>query len=238
MKEEFTTEQDVKNLVVKRAFHDSIPVMTGYIVLGIGFGMLLKSEGYGILWSLAMSVFIYAGSMQYVAVSLLASATPLITAMLTTLMVNARHLFYGISMTEAYKDAGRGKPYMIFGLTDETYSLVCHLPKDMDRKEQMRYSLLVTVFDHCYWVTGSVIGSLIPFSAKGIDFALTALFITIFTDQWLTTRNHFSAIAGVLASVACVLLFGSANFLIPAMIAISVILITGKKFALKEEKSK
>ena len=95
MKEEFTTEQDVKNLVVKRAFRDSIPVMTGYIVLGIGFGMLLKSEGYGILWSLAMSVFIYAGSMQYVAVSLLASATPLITAMLTTLMVNARHLFTG-----------------------------------------------------------------------------------------------------------------------------------------------
>ena len=134
------------------------------------------------------------------------------------------------------REESRGET--IFGLTDETYSLVCHLPKDMDRKEQMRYSLLVTVFDHCYWVTGSVIGSLIPFSAKGIDFALTALFITIFTDQWLTTKNHFSAIAGVLASVACVLLFGSANFLIPAMIAISVILITGKKFALKEEKSK
>ena len=112
------------------------------------------------------------------------------------------------------REESRGET--IFGLTDETYS----------------------VFDHCYWVTGSVIGSLIPFSAKGIDFALTALFITIFTDQWLTTRNHFSAIAGVLASVACVLLFGSANFLIPAMIAISVILITGKKFALNEEKSK
>ncbi len=224
----------MKDRVIKRALKDSVPVMTGYIVLGIGFGMLLKSEGYGVLWSLAMSVFIYAGSMQYVAVSLLAAATPLVTVALTTLMVNARHLFYGISMTEAYKDAGKGKWYMIFGLTDETYSLVCHLPEDMDRKDQMRYSLLVSVFDQCYWVTGSVIGSLIPFTAKGIDFALTALFITIFTDQWLTTKNHFSAIAGVAASVACLILFGSSKFLIPAMIAISVILITGKKFALKE----
>ena len=221
--------------VVKKAFIDTIPVMTGYVVLGIGFGILLRTNGYGGLWALAMSVFIYAGSMQYAGISLMASSASFITVALTTLMVNCRHFFYGISMIDKYKDAGKKKPYLIFALTDETYSLVCKDIDGVDEKDLKKYYLLVSVFDQVYWVTGSLIGSLlgaiIPFSTEGIDFSLTALFITVFTDQWLHTKNHFAAISGLIATVLMRLIFGADNFLIPSMVLIAVTLIMGRKFA-------
>lgn len=215
-----------KNLV-RTAFVKSLPVMAGYIVLGIGFGILLKKAGFGLFWAFLMSFTIYAGSMQYVAVSLLTSGASLISAALTTLMVNARHLFYGVSMIEKYKDAGKKKPYLIFALTDETYSLLCgdDYPEGEDRHW---YSFFVSLFDQCYWVTGSIIGSilgfLITFNTAGIDFSMTALFVTVFVEQWLTTKNHLPAIAGLLCSVGCLLIFGPDNFLIPTMIAITIIL--------------
>ena len=188
----------------KTAFLHTIPVMTGYLFLGFGFGIILQQNGYGVLWALAMSLFIYAGSMQYVGVGLLTGGVSLLTAAVTTLMVNARHLFYGISMVDAYKGTGKRKPYLIFALTDETFSLVSQgAPEKVDR---VGYYFLVSLLNQCYWVVGSMLGSLagkLPVDFTGIDFALTALFITIFVEQWLTTRNHFPALVGVLSAGAC-----------------------------------
>lgn len=213
---------------LKSAFIATIPVLTGYIVLGFGFGIILKSNGYSILLALAMSMFIYAGSMQYVAIGLLSGGASLLTVALTTLMVNARHLFYGISMLEKYKDAGKRKPYLIFALTDETYSLVCNDSPNMPMKDRNNYYLFVSLLNQMYWIIGSVlgavVGSLVKFNSEGIDFALTALFITVFLEQWLTTKKHTPAIIGVTVSVICLLIFGSENFLIPTMLVIALLL--------------
>ena len=215
-----------KNLI-KTAFIKSLPVMAGYVVLAIGFGILMKEAGYGLFWSFLMSFTIYAGSMQYVAVSLLSSGASLISAALTTLMVNARHLFYGVSMIDKYKDAGKKKPYLIFALTDETYSLLCgdDYPEGEDKHW---YSFFVSLFNQCYWVIGSIIGSilgsLITFNTAGIDFSMTALFVTVFVEQWLTTKNHLPAIAGLFCSIACLMIFGPESFLIPTMISITIVL--------------
>lgn len=214
---------------VKKAFTATIPVMTGYVVLAIGFGILLKTKGYGVHWAIAMSGFIYAGSMQYLTIDLLCGGASLITTAITTLMVNARHLFYGISMVERYKDTGKKKPYLIFALTDETYSLVCSEESVKGVEEPKEYYFLVSLFNQIYWVVGSIIGSLlgniIPFNVEGIDFALTALFVTIFVEQWLTTKNHKPALIGVISSVVCLVIFGPDNFLIPTMIIIVSLLI-------------
>lgn len=212
---------------VKNAFFKSIPVFAGYVVLGIGFGILLRSAGFGVLWAFAMSTFIYAGSMQYVGVSLLAGGASVITAALTTFMVNARHLFYSISMVDTYKDAGLYKPYLIFALTDETYSLLCD-KKTPPGDDPDRYRFFVSLFNQCYWVLGSVIGSLlgavIPFSTEGIEFSMTALFIASFTEQWLSTKDHVPALTGLLCTLLCLVLFGASRFLIPAMLLITLVL--------------
>lgn len=211
--------------IIKRSFIDTIPIMTGYLVLGFGFGIVLKANGYGIWWALAMSLFIYAGSMQYVTVELLASGASLITVGLTALMVNARHLFYGISMIDKYKNTGKKKPYLIFALTDETYSLVCQDKPDIPERQKANYYFFVSLFDQCYWVLGSVLGALtgtlVKFNYEGIDFALTALFITVFIEQWRRAKKHVPAIIGVASSVACLVIFGKENFLIPAMVIIA-----------------
>lgn len=213
--------------IVKEAFYKSLPVMAGYIVIGIGFGILLRSAGYGVLWALAMSVFVLAGSMQYVGVGLLAGGASVITTALTTLMVNARHLFYSISMVNQYKNAGKYKPYLIFALTDETYSLLCdgNVPEEGDPN---LYRFLVSLFNQCYWVTGSVLGSLLgaalPFSTAGIEFSMTALFVTAFTEQWLGTRDHLPALIGLFSTLLCLMFFGPKNFLIPAMLLITLLL--------------
>ena len=167
---------------LRYAFARTLPIMAGYLVLGLGFGVLLQSKGYGVGWSLAMSTLIYAGSMQYVTIELLAGGASLISAALMTLMVNARHLFYGISMLQRYKNTGAAKPYLIFALTDETYSVVCSgdVPEGVD---QNRYYLFASLFDQIYWVAGSVtgtlLGSIIPFDTTGIDFSMTALFLVV-----------------------------------------------------------
>lgn len=213
--------------LLKTAVIKSLPVMAGYIVLGMGFGILLKVNGYGVLWALAMSVFIFAGSMQFVGVSLIAGGASLISTALTTLMVNARHLFYGISMIQKYKGAGVKKLYLMFALTDETYSLVCtgDCPQGA---EPHTYYFLISLCNHIYWVAGSVFGSLlgsvITFNTAGIDFAMTALFVTIFTEQWISSKEHRPAVIGVAASAVCLLIFGSENFLIPAMTVITLLL--------------
>lgn len=223
---------------LKKAFINTLPVMAGYMVLGFGFGLISSEKGYGVLWATAMSVFIYAGSMQYVALELLSGGASLITAALTTLMVNARHLFYGITMIGHYKNMGKRKPYLIFSLTDETYSLLCsgNAPEELDFKP---YALIVSALNHCYWVLGSLLGALVgnagAFNTKGVEFAMTALFITVFVEQWKSTKEHRPALIGVEASVLSLLLFGAKDFLIPSMLLITLRLSFGKRYVDKEE---
>lgn len=211
--------------------------MTGYVFLGFGFGILMQQNGFGVLWAGAMSLLIYAGSMQYVAIPLLVSGASLLTAALTAFVVNARHLFYGISMVDTYKGIGKKKPYLIFGLTDETYSLVSQLqlPEGVSRNG---YCFWVTLLDHIYWVSGTILGSLtgtlLPINYEGVDFALTALFVTIFVEQWLSTKNHGPAIIGAAATVSCLIFFGADVFLIPSMIMIAACLAIMRKTG-KEE---
>ena len=213
--------------ILREAFLKSLPVMAGYIVLGTGFGILLRGAGYGVLWAAAMSLLIYAGSLQYVGVGLIAQGASVLTALLTAFMVNARHLFYSISMFNHYKNAGKYKPYLIFALTDETFSLLSdgHAP---DRCDPNLYRFLVSLFNHCYWVLGSVLGSLLgavlPFSTAGIEFSMTALFIASFTEQWLTTNDHIPAGTGLVCTLICLLVFGPGRFLIPAMLLITLVL--------------
>lgn len=214
--------------------------MAGYLVLGIGFGILLHDKGYSFWWAILMSVGIYAGSMQYVGVDLLATQASPVSAALMTLMVNARHLFYGISMVEKYRDTKAARPYLIYSLTDETYSLVCdpYLPKGIEKRH---YYLLVSLMDQSYWVFGSflggLLGSAISFNTEGIDFAMTALFVVIAVEQWEKTKQHIPAILGFVVSLICLLAFGVSNFLIPAMIGISAGLFLLKGVITKEEGS-
>ena len=220
---------------VKQAFIATIPVLTGYLVLGFGFGIILKANGYGIGVAFLMSLFIYAGSMQYVAIDLLAGGASLITAAITTFMVNARHLFYGISMLDKYKNTGKRKPYLIFALTDETYSLVCNENPQISEERRKDYYLLVSMFNQIYWILGSVLGALVgtvvKFNSEGIDFALTALFLTVFIEQWMAVKNHTPALIGVGVSVICLVLFGGDKFLIPTMLVIFVLLCVQKEEA-------
>lgn len=212
---------------LKTVFLDTVPVLAGYLFLGAGFGILLNESGYGVWWALFMSIFVFAGSGQYLAVSLLSSGASLLSAATATLLVNARHLFYGISLLDTYKDAGKKKPYMIFGLTDETYSLVTQNqpPAGMSRHA---YCFAVTVLDHIYWIIGCVLGSLagklLPISFEGVEFVLTALFVTMFVEQWLTHKNHLPAIIGAVSTVICLVLFGAEVFLVPSMILIALLL--------------
>ena len=221
----------MKKHIIRRSFIKSLPVMAGYIVLGIGFGILLRNAGYGVLWSFAMSLFIYAGTMQYVGVGLISGGASIITTAIATLMVNARHLFYSISMIDRYKGSGKYKPYLIFALTDETYSLLSDetVPKGISQQNDVNlYRFLVSFFNQCYWVTGSVLGSLLgavlPFSTEGIEFSMTALFIASFTEQWLKTRDHVPALTGLLGTLVCLIVFGPERFLIPAMLLITLVL--------------
>lgn len=217
----------MKKTIIKRAFLDSLPVLSGYMVIGIGFGIILEKEGYGFIWAFLMSALIYAGSMQYAGVELISSMASLPVVAITTLMVNARHLFYGISMIDKYKGAGAKKPYMIFALTDETYSLVCYTKYDK-KEDNHLYSFFVSLFNQCYWVSGSLIGSILgsalPFDTRGIEFSMTALFVTVFVEQWINAKNHAPALVGLVASALCLVIFGRDNFLIPSMIAILFLL--------------
>ena len=209
----------------KRAFLKSLPVMAGYLVMGGGFGILFRVSGYGPLWALFISVFLYAGSMQFVGISLLTGGASALTIAVTTLLVQARHLFYGLSLIDRYKGAGVKKLYMIHAITDETYSLVCSTEPPKGTKPSSFY-FAVSLLDHIYWIAGCVlgdlVGGLITFDTTGLDFAMTALFVTIFVEQWQGTKEHRPALLGAGVALVCLGLFGSENFLIPAMIAITL----------------
>jgi len=232
----------MRALTARKAFLKSLPVMGGYLVLGTGFGILAHNAGYGVPWVLAMSLLMYAGSMQYVGISLLQGGASVLITAVTTVMVNARHLFYSISMIGRYRDTGRYKPYLIFALTDETYSLLCD-GKAPEGTDPGLFFFLVSLFNHTWWVAGSLAGALLggvlPFSTAGIEFSMTALFIASLTEQWITMKDHLPALTGLAGTLACLLVFGPERFLIPAMLLITLVLtlLRGRTAAGKEAES-
>ena len=226
---------------LRAAFPRTLPVMTGYLFLGTAFGVLLRQAGYGVFWALLMSGLIYAGSMQFVTVSLLAGPFAPFSAMLVACTVNARHLFYGISMLGRFEKRGPLKPYLVFGLTDETYSLLCagEAPDGVDKGW---FFFFVTLLNHFYWFSGATIGglvgSLLKFDTTGISFVMTAMFVVIFLEQWLKGKHHAASWIGLLASVVCLVCFGADSFLIPTMAAILLtLLLCRRKLERTEKKS-
>ena len=205
---------------VRFAFLKTIPVMLGYLFLGLAFGLLLQEAGYSFWWALLSSGIVYAGSIQFVLVEFLSGGTGLLTVAVMTLLINSRHAFYGLSFVEKFRKM-KTYPYMIFSLTDETYSLLCSLkvPEGIDEKKAM---FLIALFDQLYWVTGSVLGAalgqVLPFDMTGIDFAMTALFVTIFVDQWREAKSHLPAIVGLCSAAVCLLIFGGSNFILPSLL--------------------
>ena len=211
---------------VAAAFRTSSPIIVTFVVLGIGYGILMQKHGYGPLWSVLSGFIIFSGTAQFVSVTMLSSGS-VIMAALTSLMISARHIFFSISMIGRYNNEGRRKPYLYYALCDETYAM---LSKD-DGPEGVNtsnYRLLVTLFDQFAWVFGSFlggwIGTLLSFDSTGIDFAMTALFTTVFIQQWIDNKCHIPAVLGVAATLACRLIFGRDIFLIPAMIIIIAVL--------------
>ena len=228
----------MKRKALKAAFPLTLPVMAGYLFLGLGFGILLESKGFSFLWAFFMSIIIYAGSMQYAAIDLLAAGDSLITTALMTVIIQIRHLFYGLSLIEKYKDTGKKKIMMIYELTDETYSLVAtsEPPEGVDAGW---FYFFISMLDHSYWIIGctlgALFGSLVSFNTKGVDFVMTALFIVLFVNQWLDTKEHRPALIGVGCSLICLLLFGADRFIVPAMLSILAILSIFRKTLDKED---
>lgn len=212
---------------LKAAFPLTIPVMTGYLFLGMAYGFLMQDKGFSLIWILLNSLIVYAGSMQILGITLLAGGFDPLSVLLITLVVNARHLFYGISMLDRYKSIGRLKPYLIFGLTDETFSIVssADAPKGVDKGW---FAFFITLLNQCYWVTGTLlggaVGNLMKFNTAGLDFALTALFVVIFLNQWTDEKDHRPALTGLGGAFLCRLAFGSENFILPAMAVILLVL--------------
>lgn len=214
---------------LRYAFRQTVPVLCGYLFLGLAFGLLLQQAGYGWPWAVLTSVIVYAGSMQFVLVGLLGGGfASLLSVALTTLSVNSRHLFYGLSFLETFRKMGRAKPYMIFSLTDETYSLLCSLqpPKELDAD---RVRLYIALLDHAYWVAGSaagaILGSVLPFDLTGIDFAMTALFVVIFVDQWRGAKSRLPAVAGLGFGPLWLVVLGPDRFLLPALVCTVLVLL-------------
>ncbi len=211
---------------VKAAFPVTIPVMLGYIFVGIAFGLLIDHSGLNFLWAGLISLTVYAGSMQFVLINFLAGAFSLAEIAIITLLVNMRHMVYGLTFIEKFQNMGRLKPYAIFALTDETYALLCasKVPSGIPAHS---FYFAVAMLNQSYWIIGSVIGALfgalIPFNTTGIEFTMTALFAVICTEQWLTFPLKGPALIGAACAFASLLIFGAANMLLPAMIAIILI---------------
>ncbi len=217
---------------LRAAFPATVPVMTGFLCLGLAYGVLMQSKGYGPLWSTLMSTVAFGGSMQFVAITLLTAAFDPIQAFFLSIMVNARHIFYGVALLDKYKGLGKARAALIYTLCDETFSLVSTLepPGGVDRK---RFYLSVSLLDYAYWVggtaAGGLLGNLIAFNTKGMDFALTALFVVLFLEQWKRRENRPAGITGILCAAASLALFGPERLVIPAMVLVLIALLGGRR---------
>ena len=215
----------------RRAFPYTIPVLTGYLFIGIAFGVMYAEKGYSVFWAMLMSLLVYAGAGQYLAVNFFVPGYSLIQVVFLTLMINIRHIFYGISLLDKFNKMGKKRWYMIFGLTDETYSLLCttKIPDDVDEE---KFLFAISVMNQSYWIIGSAIGALagtlIPFNSEGIDFAMTSLFVVIFIEQWMDKKNRIPELLGVLIAIICLQIFGVNSFVLPTMILIVLALFIGK----------
>ena len=213
------------------AFRQSLGVLFGYVFLGTAFGILLRQAGFGALWSLAFSGLVYAGSLQFVLAGFLAAPTALPTVALMSLFINARHLFYGLSFIERFRSMGKKRPYMIFSLTDETYSVLCgmdEVPAGVDKNGAM---FLVALLDQLYWVAGSLLGTFaggLPLDFTGIDFSMTALFLVIFLEQWRGAKSHLPALLGLGCGAVFLLALGPDNFLLPALCTTVAVLLLAR----------
>lgn len=227
----------MKTKAFKAALPYIIPICIGFLFLGMSYGFLMRSKGFSFIYPMFMSMFIFAGSMEFVTVELLLSAFHPLYAFFLTLMVNARHLFYGISMLEKYKNTGWKKIYLIYGMCDESFTVNCTVtpPADVDKGWFMFF---VTLLNQIYWVSGATLGALlgyiIHFDTTGIEFVMTALFVVMFMNQWEETDNRQSALTGIGCSLLCLFIFGSQNFILPAMALIILCFLIGKKKTTKE----
>ena len=225
-------EQKNRAAAWKAAFPNTIPVMTGYLCLGMAFGVLMKTNGYGVVWSVLMSLLCFAGSMQFVAITLLTTAFEPVQAFLLSLMINARHVFYGLSVLDKYRGLGKVRAFLIFALTDETFSLVSTVepPEGVERKD---FYTAISLLNYAYWVAGSamggLLGNLITFDTTGLDFALTALFVVLFLEQWKKKENRSAGLIGLACTAVSLLVFGADNLVIPAMILIMAVLLGGRR---------
>lgn len=223
----------------KAALPRTLPILVGFAFLGMSYGLLMRSKGFSFIYPMFMSMFIFAGSMEFVTANLLLADFNPIYAFLLALMVNARHLFYGISMLEKFDGTGWKKPYLIFGMCDETFSVNCtaDLPPDVDKGWFMFF---VTLLNQIYWVVSSTVGSLlgyvIHFNTKGIEFVMTALFVVMFLDQWEKKENRVPALVGLIGTAVCLPIFGSKYFIVPAMVLIVAAFAVGKKIEDREGK--
>lgn len=210
------------------AFGYTVPVMAGYLFLGMTYGIFARTSGLAAGVPVAMSILMYAGSAEFLMVSILQEAFRPLHVFIVIFLLNARHLFYGISMLDKYRSTGWRKLYLIFGMSDETFSVVytAQMPSGMERS---RFMFWITLLDQFYWIlgatVGAVFGSLIRFNTEGLDFVMTAMFVVIFINQWQKEEKHHALLVGVIASVFCLLLFGAEDFLLPAMALILILLI-------------
>ncbi len=214
--------------LLPHAFRLTLPVMFGYLCMGCAFGIIIQTGGYNFIWAFIISLSCYSGSMQFVLADLLATAAPLAGVAIMTLAVQIRHIFYGLSLVDEYKRCGVKRFYMIFALTDETYSLQCSL-ETPDGINENRLRFLISLLDQIYWVAGctlgALIGQLIPFDFEGADFAMTALFVVILVEQWQAAKSHLPAIVGAVCSLVSLLVFGADNFIFPALTASAFVLL-------------
>lgn len=221
----------IDHFTFQSAFRKTLPIMAAYLFLGLGFGLLLGKAGLGPLCCALMVLGIYSGAMQYVAVPILVSGMSLPMVALTTVLVQVRHIFYSISMAPLYKDVGWRRFFLFYGLTDETYAVLCDgsVPEGADRT---RYWFYVTFLNESYWFVGCMLGDILVrtlnFDAPGVGFIMTAMFVSIFVDQWREAGSHLPAIGGVVATALSLILFGPQNFLLPAMALILVLLFAGR----------
>ncbi len=216
----------------KAAFPYTIPIFAGFWFLGLTYGIYMNVSGFSFLYPMLMSITIFAGSMEFITANMLLGSFNPVQAFLMTLMINARHLFYGISMLDRFRGTGLKKLYLIFGMCDETFSInyTAEIPSDVDRGWFMFF---VTLLNHFYWFSGStlggIFGSFIHFDTEGLDFVMTAMFVVIFMEQWLKDKQHISALLGLGISILCLLIFGADNFIIPSMAAMLLMLIGMRK---------
>lgn len=214
-------------LALKTAFPYTLPIFAGFWFLGLTYGIYMNVSGFSFLYPMFMSLLIFAGSVEFVAVNMLLGAFDPLQAVLMTVMINARHLFYGISMLDRYKGTGWKKFYLIYGMCDESFSInyTAEIPEGVDKGWFMFF---VTFLNHMYWFTGAtlggIFGSLISFNTEGLDFVMTAMFVVIFMEQWMKDKKHTSALLGIVLSLLCVIAFGADSFIIPAMAAIVIVL--------------